>query len=172
MCAKKKSEATEKGYKKLLLECLALRKKGGKSAYQRIIKLVEVFNDDDFRLDNGSVDDLELGEILDQYLEDIILDGEGGVFWKLKAMLDEFPDEEHWSEGKLRTMYVEMMNQRKKKRIKETQPRNTATIAEVADLKAQLRAEKARNRRLQKENATLKQKLRVATREITRLKAA
>ncbi len=168
MSTKKASVETAKTYKKLLLKCLALRKQGGKSAFERTKLLVSVFENQEFRLDNGNLDDFKLAEVLDQYVEDVFLDEEN-VFLKLKAMLDHFPNESQWESGKLRTMYNEMLESRLLP-TKEVKPRKAASLAQVADLKNQLRQEKARNLRLQKENNDLQNKLQEALCEIERLK--
>lgn len=165
MSTKKQSA---QGYKKLLLKCLALRKQGGKSAYKRTNLLIQVFENADFRLDNGNLDDLALADVLDQYVEDIFL-GETNVFLTLKAMVEHFPNEADWSEGRLRTMFNEMVQARKP--AKEVKNRRSATLSEIAELKTQLKREKAKCLRLQREKEELETKLAEALEEVKRLKA-
>ena len=54
MSTKKASEETPRGYKKLLVEALALRSQGGKTAYKRAKILTGVFSDQDFRWTTGT----------------------------------------------------------------------------------------------------------------------
>jgi hypothetical protein len=145
-------EIKQQSYKQQLLECLALRQQGGKSAYKRAKILLFVYNDNDFRLDHNNFDDDKLANILDTYVEDLAI-----RFWHLKALLEYFPDEHQWAEGRLRSMLEEMQTAQDVQQTKPIQRRKTATVAEVEALKKQLTHEKARCQRLLKENIALRE---------------
>jgi len=153
MSTKKASDDAPRGYKKLLLEALALRAQGGKSAYQRIKLLVAVYKDRDFRIEAGNVDDFRAAEVLDEYVEDLAL-----RFLELQAMVEHFPKESQWSEGKLRSMYKEVMEANGQPE-RDVQRRHKITLQQYAELEEKLKREAARVRQLQKENAQLKSEL-------------
>ena len=96
----KLTEPTSKPYKKLLLEARRLRTATGTNAYRLAVILCRVFEDTDFRADNGNADDLKLCRILDDYCQPLTLE-----FIELKAVLAKFPNEADWKDGKLRRMY-------------------------------------------------------------------
>lgn len=148
-----KASGNTRGYKRLLLEALELRGQGGKSAYQRTKLLVQVFLDREFRAEAGNVDDFRAAEVLDEYVEDLAL-----RFLELKAMVEHFPREKDWSEGKLRTMYKTVMEAGGQPE-REIQRRHKITLEQYAELEDKWKKELARNRQLQKENAQLRSEL-------------
>jgi hypothetical protein len=138
--------ATEvKTYKQLLLTALELRKQGGKSAYKRAMILVAVFNDQDFRLDNGNIDDDKIYQILDDYVEDLALN-----FIELKHLVEYFPKESQWAEGRLCRMYDQLLDSVPPQE-RTIISRKCATVAEVNHLKAEIRRLKAENTRLRQD---------------------
>ena len=148
-----KASDDPKGYKKLLLEALELRGQGGKSAYQRTKLLVQVFQNREFRAEAGNVDDFRAAEVLDEYVEDLAL-----RFLELKAMIEHFPKERDWSEGKLRSMYKTVMEAGSAPE-REIQRRHKISLQQYAELEEKYKKELARNRQLQKQNAQLKSEL-------------
>jgi len=165
MSTNKASDAP-RGYKKLLIEALALRAQGGKSAYQRAKLLVQVYQDRDFRAEAGNVDDFRAAEVLDEYVEDLALQ-----FLELKSMIEHFPKESQWDEGKLRSMYKEVMEAGGEPE-REVQRRHKITLEQYAEMEEKWKKELARNRQLQKENAQLKSELDQVQTRLRRLEKA
>lgn len=139
-------------YKKLLLAVEKLRGQGGENAYRRATLLGQIFDDQDFRLDYGNVDAHGAAKILDAYVEDLCL-----TFFQLREMLSQFPNNEQWADGRLRTMYDTLLEKRSVPE-KVIKTRASATVAEVNHLKD--------------ENEKLKTKLREANKQIEQLKAS
>lgn len=92
--------AGKKSYKTLLLEARDLRGQAGINAHKRATLLVKVFDDRDFRSEIGATDDYGAAEMLDAEVEDLCLS-----FLQLREILKRFPNEQDWSDGKLRTLY-------------------------------------------------------------------
>lgn len=150
-------------YKKLLIKAERLRGKGGEAAYERAKILVAVFNDTDFRLDNGNIDDFKAAEALDDYVQDLCLS-----FRQLQDLLTYYPEKAQWSEGKLRSMHDEILSQRSTPE-KAVKPRRSASLAQVQSLEKeneqlayQLKKAQKRIKQLEDENAHLKSRLRLA----------
>jgi len=162
---KKASEEAQRGYKKLLLEASALRSQGGKSAYKRAKILMGVFHDQDFRLDNGNVDDLDLAAVLDQYVDDLLA---SHPFLLLKALLEFCPDESRWEEGKLSTLVKEMREAGQGPQ-REVKRRHKITLEQYAQLEEKFKRELARVKQLQRENTELKTELEKAQKRLKRL---
>lgn len=158
-----KASEEARGYKRLLLEALELRGLGGKSAYRRTKLLVQVFADRDFRAEAGNVDDFRAAEVLDEYVEDLALS-----FLELRAMIEHFPRESQWSEGKLRSMYKEVMEAGGQPE-REIRPRHKISLAQFAELEDKFRKEQARVKELQKQNAQLRSELDQAQTRLRRL---
>jgi hypothetical protein len=97
-----------KTYKSLLLEAKDLRKQGGVNAYKRAVLLKKVYDDQDFRADHETFDDDKLLDILNEYVDDLCT-----TFLELKLLLDHFPDESQWADGKLYSMLREVMTEAK-----------------------------------------------------------
>ena len=161
-----KASDDPRAYKKLLIEALALRAQGGKSAYQRAKLLVQVYQDRDFRAEAGNVDDFRAAEVLDEYVEDLALQ-----FLELKSMIEHFPKESQWGEGKLRSMYREVMEAGGEPE-REVQRRHKITLEQYAELEEKWKKELARNRQLQKENVQLKSELDQVQTRLRRLEKA
>ena len=96
-------------YKELLIQVREMRGASGINAYRRAKMLVEVFNDRNFRFDYGQVDDFKAIEILDDYVQDLAF-GFAGV----RALLEHYPNEIDWKEGKLKRMYDDMLKERER----------------------------------------------------------
>jgi hypothetical protein len=126
-------------YKSLLLEAKELRQQSGSNAYHRIVLLTKVYQDPDFRSDHSMFDDDKLLHILDDYVDDLC-----ATFCELKLMLDHFPNEEQWANGKLFQMLQKVLddNAAKSKAGKDMQPPTTPKKRE--DPFAVARREKAR----------------------------
>ncbi len=165
MNTKKASAGATKSYTRLLREASALRSQGGKSAYKRATILTAVFNNQDFRLDNGNVDDFALAEVLDEYVDDLL---SSHPFLLLKAMLEFCPDESRWGEGKLGALVKEMRDAGKEPQ-REIKRRHKITLAQYAELEEKFKREQTRAKQLVKENAELKAELEKAERRIKRL---
>jgi hypothetical protein len=162
---KKASEEAQRGYRKLLLEASALRSQGGKSAYERAKLLTAVFDDQDFRLDNGNVDDFGLAAVLDQYVDDLL---SRHPFLLLKAMLEYCPDESKWEEGKLGSLIKEMREAGQEPQ-RDVKRRHKITLKQFAELEEKFKREQTRVKQLQKENAELKEELEKAQKRLKRL---
>ena len=72
--------------------------------------------------------------------------------------VEQFPKEAQWSEGKLRSMYKEVMEANGQPE-REVQRRHKITLQQYAELEEKLKREASRVRQLQKENAQLKSEL-------------
>jgi len=165
---KRASEEAPRGYKKLLVEALALRSQGGKTAYKRAKILTGVFSDQEFRLDNGNVDDFGLAEVLDQYVDDLLANH---PFLLLKAMLEYCPDENRWEEGKLGSLMKEMREAGQEPK-RDVQRRHKITLAQYAELEEKFERERTRCKQLQRENAELKEELHKAEKRVKQLERA
>lgn len=168
MSTKKASAGATKNYTKLLHEASALRSQGGKSAFKRAKILTAVFNNQDFRLDNGNVDDFALAEVLDEYVDDLL---SSHPFLLLKAMLEFCPDESRWGEGKLGALMKEMRDAGQEPQ-REVKRRHKITLAQYAELEEKFKREQTRAKQLVKENTELKAELEKAARRIKRLERA
>jgi hypothetical protein len=162
---KKVSEEAPRSYKKLLVEALALRSQGGKTAYKRAKILTAVFSDQDFRLDNGNVDDFGLAAVLDQYVDDLLA---SHPFLLLKAMLEYCPDESKWEEGKLGSLAKEMREAGQEPQ-REVKRRHKITLEQYAEIEEKFKREQTRVKQLQKENAELRDELDKAQKRLKRL---
>lgn len=173
-----------KSYKKLLLEVRAMMGQSGESAFHRAKKLVEIFNDGDFRADNATLDDHGLAEILDGYCEkDLCLN-----FWNLKAMLEFCPDISRWKTGDLAKLRAEMLEASRSVQQSERPERTIrrATLAELeqvsqdremvrakaATLEKEVTAKQTEVERLRQENQSLREKLARAEGRISELERA
>lgn len=133
------------GYKKLLLECKELAKRGRKAAFTLATNLVAVFNDQDFRADIGASDDFAVADALNEYVGDLCLS-----FLEIKTLLSEFPNEADWSGAKsLAKLYedaIQKINDRKPERAERAvTPRQRVTrevhekvVTELQDRNARL----------------------------------
>ena len=164
MTTAKVLEFSPKEYKKWLLECLPLRQQGGKSAFKRASLLNKVFLDRDFRLENNAVDDFGLAKILDAYVEDLAL-----RFLELRAMLEQFPKESQWGEGKLRTMYDEVVAKSGEVQEREVRPRHKISLAQYAALEEKYHREQTRCKQLQQKVDELETELKEAQTRLRKL---
>ena len=164
MTTAKVLELRPKEYKKWLMECLPLRQEGGKSAFKRATILNRVFLDQDFRLENNAVDDFGLAQILDAYVEDLAL-----RFLELRAMLELFPRENQWGEGKLRSMYEAVVEKNGEAQEREVRPRHKISLAQYAALEEKFRREQARSKQLQQKVDELEAELKEARTRLKRL---
>lgn len=178
-------------YKQWRNRCLELRSVGGSSAFERATLLVQIFNDADFRIDNGNADDMKAADVLDDLIDDI-----GFSFWQVRKMLDRYPKQEQWQSGRLRAMYRDMIdadmkaknaeraaNTTARPRIKkadfekvETEAKqksaqveilsekSTKQISQIDTLQAENRLLKDENEKLKAENKRLQQRVRTLER--------
>jgi hypothetical protein len=102
---KQTNPKSAKTYKSLLLEAKELRQNSGRNAYHRIVLLTKVYQDQDFRSDHHMFDDDKLLGILDEYVDDLCAN-----FYELKLVLDHFPNEEQWADGKLYQMLQKVLD--------------------------------------------------------------
>ena len=145
-----------KPYKRRLLKARELRKYAAGKNYDRTKLLVAVFDDREFRADNGNADDLAAAAILDAEIEDLGLE-----FLQARALLEYFPDRQQWASGLLVNMYQELLDG---KRIKVTteapkQKRNSATLAELEETQRQSKHWEARASFLGNEVVRLKNRI-------------
>jgi hypothetical protein len=96
-------------YKQLLIKVRDLQQTAKANVYQRVKLLVQVFANEDFRLDHGA-DDFVLSGILDQYVSDI-----GWGFMELRSILEYYPNEADWKDNRLTKMHDEVVRDRKKR---------------------------------------------------------
>jgi hypothetical protein len=137
---KQTNPRSAKTYKGLLLEAKELRQQSGSNAYHRIVLLTKVYQDKDFRNDHDMFDDDKLLRILDEYVDDLCT-----TFYELKLILDHFPNEEQWADGKLYQMLQKVLddNAAKNKASKASDIQPT-TPKKREDPYAVARREKAR----------------------------
>lgn len=178
-------------YKQKLAEARKLIKTGCLALYDRVSVLIDVFNDREFRVAEGLEDDGKAADYLTEgYLPDTDWD-----FLNLRALMEFAPNREKWGGGKLKRLYAEMIEARRKANTKEGAPivRNRVTkeeyekvqlglkhaearathlqdrVTETLDLIERLRTE---NRELREENALLKGRIQELERMLTRELAA
>jgi hypothetical protein len=113
-------------YKQILLEVKKLQGQAGVAAFDRITLLVQVFEDKDFRADQGDFDDIRAGEFLSDFCEDLSLN-----FWQLRAILEHFPNRDSWGGGKLATMHATMLED--KAAAQDCEPKTPRRSVKVAD---------------------------------------
>jgi hypothetical protein len=142
----------------LLTEARELRGQGGIGAYKRAKLLVEVFDDADFKLEFGIVDDFDAAAKLNVFVEDLCLG-----FFELRDLLATYPNQSQWEEGRLKTMYDDMVAERSKPEKQEAKPRARATLAQlaaaeaqIADLTQRLKKAQAKIKALEAENQELR----------------
>ena len=140
-----------KSWKRSLIECRSLMGQAGESAYHRVQKLLVVFNDGEFRADNGLLDDFEAGEHLDEFTQDLAL-----TFIELRALLDHFPKIDRWKTGKLKMMQAEMLAASKQRQNEERQPHtvNRVTKANFEKVEQEAKTYKAALAKVEKERET------------------
>ena len=97
------SAPSAENYKQWLIEARELRSKGGQSAYRRAQLLTAIFDDRDFRADLGNCDDFKADEYLADLIEDLCVTPA-----ELRSMLQHFPSETAWQDGRLRRMLKEV----------------------------------------------------------------
>jgi len=129
-------------YKKLLIQAKTLQATAKANVYDRVTLLVQVYDDDTFRLEHGA-DDFALANVLNQYLDDT-----GWDFLELRSILEHFPEREQWQENRLTKMHQEVMDKRRRKA--QAKPTNgkpkRVTKADVARLEQDRRHWEARYR--------------------------
>lgn len=161
----------KQGYKQLLLEAKSMRQSAGSNAYDRAVILMKVFDDREFRADNGNVDDFALADVLDAYCEDLSFG-----FLDLKALIEHFPQREQWSDGLLRRMYTEMLDAREKVDVGERKvPQRRASLKqlEAAERRVvELEAAVQRMPDLEAQNARLQEEVMELREESRRLRAS
>lgn len=141
-------------YKALLIEARKIREKSGAAAFKRATILCQVFDDRDFRTDNGNLDDFAAAAILDDYCQDLAFG-----FLELRAMLQFYPRTDQWADGLLRKMHGDMLAAVSTPDEAEAKPaRRRATLAELerAETEAKDAAAKARNYETQLEAANVR----------------
>jgi hypothetical protein len=137
---KQTNQESAKTYKSLLLEAKELRQQSGSNAYHRITLLTKVYHDQDFRSDHNMFDDDKLLSILDEYVDDLC-----ATFYELKLVLDHFPDEEQWANGKLYQMLQRVLDDNEaKNRASKAENAQPTTPKKREDPYAVARREKAR----------------------------
>lgn len=174
MSTKKRSKETKissaRPYKIALIEARELMGKSGVTAWKRATLLVEAFNDQDFRLDNGNADDFRLFAILDSYIEDLCL-----CFVELRQLLEYYPVEGQWASGKLASMWQAMQKAKdttdKQPVEKPKQTHNCATVAQLKGAQDDCRKERARANAQQLKREEVEGNLKDSRGEIERLRA-
>lgn len=109
------NNVSTKQYKRLLIQVKNLQQNAKANVYKRVSLLVQVFNNEGFRLDHGA-DDFVLSGILDQYVADI-----GWGFMELRSILDHFPNEADWKTNRLSKMHDDVVRDRRSKAAAEKQ---------------------------------------------------
>lgn len=159
-----KSNAT---YKKTLLKVRELLSAARRDLHAIVTNLVAVFNDRDFRADNGNADDFKAADVLNEFLGDWRL-----KFLDAKALLEEFPKAADWETTTVDAMLDQVRQRRQpEEKAKKTFHRVTQKEFEQeqeqrksAESRAKFQAEMANERaktidELLAENAQLKRDL-------------
>lgn len=130
--------------------------KSSKTAlHDRVVLLVEIFDDRDFRADNGNFDDFEAAILLDRYLEDTSVS-----FLEARAILEVFPNPADWAKMSLRDLYEKALE--KQKPIGEDLPKRTrraVTMKELEDAELATKEYASRCAFLTKEKTGLEKKV-------------
>lgn len=100
-------EASVKPYKTLLLECLRLRTLGRRNLHRRMKLLLTIWDDPEFRADNGNLDDFKAADLLNQYVEDSPFE-----FLDLRQIFLCFPRAKMWRENSIHRLYAQWMAKR------------------------------------------------------------
>lgn len=137
-------------WKKLISEAESLRGQSGVNAHRRATILVQLYNDVDFRAERNLSDDDAVEEVFDDLVQDLCVS-----FAELRAMLQEFPDEIYWADGKLSTLYdqaVEYIRYRRKSsdEDKPTSSRRRITTKEYDSLAGEKQDIEARLKYIEK----------------------
>ena len=158
----KSDNSLPQGYKAKLIEARRLRGKSGRSAYTRAKLLCEIFDDADFRADCGNIDDARAADILDDYIDDLCL-----RFFDLRNLLEYYPKQSQWRDGKLNKMYQAMLAEKEKQSIKWRPPR-TKTVSEKSKAALEQNLEAARHEvaRIRFTSATEIETLRARVKEL------
>jgi len=93
--------AKQIGYKKKLMNVSELKASGIERLHERVVLLVEVFEDADFRSDISG-DDFAMSVALDKYVDDCALS-----FLELRSVLQAFPAAAEWQQASLRQLYAD-----------------------------------------------------------------
>lgn len=156
--------ANKIGYKRKLLNVSQMKATGIERLHERVIVLVEVFDDSEFRADIGG-DDFAIAAVLDKYVDDCALG-----FLQLRSVLQVFPAAEEWKATNLRALHASAIERSKplgQEPVKHE--RRTVKVADFDELQEQFKDAtcrantlvdeitelRAENRRLLSENAKL-----------------
>lgn len=123
MKSKKQSPDSPKRYKTLLLEVKTLHAAIGHKAFEIAVRLVEVFEDREFRADLGNVDDFKAADVLDGYCCALPLD-----FFELRDLLQRYPDQKDWAAGDLKKMFARMLQEKEQSARADTQKQSRKVI--------------------------------------------
>jgi hypothetical protein len=162
-------------WKRLYAEAVRLRGQSGLNAHRRVVILVRLWGDAEFRIDHNLTNDAAVIVAFDELLQDMCLN-----FKQARNMLAEFPSPDDWADGNLRAMYVETARRLAEREDVEKTPRTRRSftlqeydrlVAENAKLREELAAARKRieavetdNSRLRLENANLQGRLQEVTR--------
>jgi len=92
-----------------LLEARHLRRQGGVILFDRVRLLCEVFDDRDFRADQGNLDDLRAAQVLDAEVDDTGFD-----FLQLREIYQANTDPDTWGTTNLADLYEAVLEARRK----------------------------------------------------------
>lgn len=166
---------SQRQWKQKMLEARKLRGKTAGIVWQRVKLLVEVFDDQDYRSDNGDLDDMAAAEKLSGELGDVAAD-----FFMLRRVLDRMPLKSDWEGKDLRKMIAEVRELDKKDDNKEPRsPRRTATVKQLDGVQQErdvaekrLTIAESTLAELRSENRQLREELAVARGRIEELEKA
>lgn len=130
---KRQAAGSPRPYKQKLLEARELRKQSGVLVYDRVALLCEVFEDRDFRIDLGQVDDLAAAKVLDAEVADLCFE-----FLQLRELMTTFPDRDIWQKLTLGTMWQKVLETRPA-REEPIRKRRVVSQAEHKAVEEQLR---------------------------------
>ena len=149
-------------WKKLLLEARTDDAKCGAGLFDRVTRLVKVFNDNGYRKAHPGFDEYKLAGNLDREVSEVMCG-----FMGLMALQEHCPDRDRWANEDLGALYGKMLtDQRVEPQVKKSKTsgtehdlkiENLALSQEAAKLKRECAKLNKAIARLEKENAELRE---------------
>ena len=143
-------------YKNLIVELRQMRGTAGIAAYERATKMMSVFNDAEFLSTEAAGDIHKAIRLMDDLCQDMALD-----FSELRALLKYRPKRDQWKDGKLKTMYDEVVSEMGRELAASRKPKTEKQDRDMrlAEMRKKLSEVLAENKLLKKRCSTLEGQL-------------
>lgn len=155
-------------WKKNHIEAGKLRQKGLGFLWERMQRLVAVYQDAAFRAEHD-LDDFSAGEWLDKEVSDTC-----ATFLELMAVLEVYPERDQWIAGDLKSMVAQCLAEEAARRRAQSdrQPRKRMSAEEFRALERERDELRGQIAELIEENRSLRSELAVAQYRISELERA